>query len=177
MLSATPHPTSQRYSCDAGEQQRCGQQSPRRERRCRCRRTRARPDLTRQIAAHQRVGARSVAADAVGAEAGATLRRGGAGTALRDGGAGGGRCQGDGRCSGMGCCVRYGRSQGGGRGARRGRRYGRRERRRADGLTPLNRLASQHVLAIWAARGGDGVTLAGSPNTDRCASAHVTVEN
>ena len=83
VMSATPHPIAQRERSHTAQQDRRDQQSPRRERRCRCRITRARPDLSRQIAAHQRIGTGGVAADSVNAVAGHALGRSGAPRAVR----------------------------------------------------------------------------------------------
>jgi hypothetical protein len=83
-MSVTPHPIPQRERGDAAEQERHDNQSPRRERRCACGSTGARPALSWQITLLERARAGGVAADAVGAEAGSTLRRRGAGTALGD---------------------------------------------------------------------------------------------
>jgi hypothetical protein len=104
VMLATPHPIPQCERGDAGQQERREYQSPRRERRRARRRTRARPQLTGEVAAHQRIGTGGVAADAVGAESGAALRRCGAGAALGEGGRGG--CRGD--CRRGGCGVRGG---------------------------------------------------------------------
>jgi len=118
LLSATAHPIPQRERGHTSQQDRRAQQSPRRERRCARRRTRTRPDLAWQVAAHQRIGAGGVAADAVGAEAGHTLRGRSAGAAQGDPGAGG--CRGRRRGPAAGGCD--GRSFG--RGPRRGDRWG-----------------------------------------------------
>ena len=70
------HPPSNCERRSAGEQHEPGNHSPRRERRRCCRRTRACPDLADEVAAHQRVGAGGIAADAIDAEAGGgALRR------------------------------------------------------------------------------------------------------
>jgi hypothetical protein len=122
VLSAAPHSTPQRQASDAGEQYRRAEQSPRRERRCARSRTCTRPDLTGQVAAHQRIGAGGVAADVISTgETGGALRGRGAGTALRDGGrgGGGGDCRRGGDSRGARCGRRYGGSRGLGRRERR----------------------------------------------------------
>jgi hypothetical protein len=91
VASATPHPPPQRERPEARQCQRGTQQPPRRQGRCRCCGTRACSHPVGQVAAHRRVGAGRVAADAIDAEAGGALRGCGTGTALRDRSVGGGR--------------------------------------------------------------------------------------
>lgn len=133
-MSATAHPMTQRECSDAREHHGCDDQPPRRERRCgRCC-TRARAELTSQIAPHQRVSAGGVAADAIDAEPRRTLRRRGAGAALGDRGVGWGGA----RRVAWGAAWRDGGC--------RGRRCG---RGRANGLTTTLD-AGYHVLPTWA---------------------------
>jgi hypothetical protein len=69
VTSAPAHPILQREPGHAAQQERRDQQTPRREGWSRCCCTRTSPYLSGEVAAHQRVGAGGVAADAVGAEA------------------------------------------------------------------------------------------------------------
>jgi hypothetical protein len=102
--SAPPHPAPQRERASTHQQQRRGQEAPRRERWCRCGSTHARAQLVRQIAPLERASAWRIATDVIDTEAGSgTLRGGAAHVADGDGGVGGG-----GHCGGWGVGGREG---------------------------------------------------------------------